>query len=139
MATVLLVDDEPSIRRAVHYWLERRGHEVHSASSIAEALTLLGQHRYEGAFIDLWLPDGLGFELYAEIQRRYPKLARNIVFVSGDILPDATIRGQLQALGHPILSKPFDLDELDHYTRAWVRTSGGWTFDASEDPSAGGS
>ncbi len=138
MATVLFVDDEPSIRRAVHYWLERRGHEVYSASSIAEAIDLLGKHRFEGAFIDLWLPDGLGFELYAEIQRHYSKLARNIVFVSGDILPDANVRGQLQALGHPILSKPFDLDELDHFTRAWVRTSGGWSMDTIEEPPSGG-
>ena len=138
MATVLFVDDEPSIRRAVHYWLERRGHEVHSASTIAEALVLLSQHRFEGAFIDLWLPDGLGFELYAEIQRNHSKLARNIVFVSGDILPDANVRGQLQALGHPILSKPFDLDELDHYTRAWVRTSGAWSLDSIEEPPSGG-
>ena len=137
MATVLFVDDEPSIRRAVHYWLERRGHEVHSASTIAEALELLTQYRFEGAFIDLWLPDGLGFELYAEIQRHHGKLARNIVFVSGDILPDATVRGQLQALGHPILSKPFDLDELDHFTRAWVRASGGWLLDPREPPSGG--
>ena len=137
MATVLFVDDEPSIRRAVHYWLERRGHEVHSASTIAEALELLGKHRFEGAFIDLWLPDGLGFDLYAEIQRHHGKLARNIVFVSGDILPDANVRGQLQALGHPILSKPFDLDELDHFTRAWVRASGGWLLDP-RDPPAGG-
>ena len=138
MATVLFVDDEPSIRRAVHYWLERRGHEVHSASTIAEAIDLLGKYRFEGAFIDLWLPDGLGFELYAEIQRHYGKLARNIVFVSGDILPDANVRGQLQALGHPILSKPFDLDELDHFTRAWVRTSGGWLLDPPGEPPSGG-
>ena len=137
MATVLFVDDEPSIRRAVHYWLERRGHEVHSASTIAEALVLLTQHRFEGAFIDLWLPDGLGFELYAEIQRHHSRLARNIVFVSGDILPDANVRGQLHTLGHPILSKPFDLDELDHYTRAWVRTSGGWPMDTREEPPSG--
>ena len=134
MATVLFVDDEPALRRAVHYWLERHGHEVHSAGTIAEALTLLSAHRFEGAFIDLWLPDGLGFELYAEIQRRHPTLARNIVFVSGDILPDANVRGQLQALGHPILSKPFDLDELDHYTRAWFRSSGGWAVDRQDDP-----
>ena len=126
MATVLFVDDEPSIRRAVHYWLERRGYEVHSAGSIADALELLRQHPFHGAFIDLWLPDGLGFELQAEIQRNHPKLARNIVFVSGDILPDASVRDQLFALGHPILTKPFDLDELDHYVRAWVRTSGDW-------------
>ena len=138
MATVLFVDDEPSIRRAVHYWLERRGHEVHSASTIAEALTLLAQYRFEGAFIDLWLPDGLGFDLYAEIQRNHTKLARNIVFVSGDILPDANVRGQLQTLGHPILSKPFDLDELDHFTRAWVRTSGGWAMPPTEDSPPGG-
>jgi len=138
MATVMLVDDEPSIRRAVHYWLERRGYEVHSAGSIAEALGLLTKHRFHGAFIDLWLPDGLGFELYAEIQRNYPKLARNIVFVSGDILPDASVRGQLQALGHPILSKPFDLDELDHYVRAWVRTSGDWPDPAGDQPPPGG-
>ena len=138
MATVMLVDDEPSIRRAVHYWLERRGYEVHSASSIAEALTLLTQRRFHGAFIDLWLPDGLGFELYAEIQRNHPKLARNVVFISGDILPDANVRSQLEALGHPILSKPFDLDELDHYVRGWVRTSGDWPEDNSEEPRPGG-
>ena len=133
MATVLFVDDEGGIRRAVHYWLERRGHAVHSAASIAEGIEQLAERRFDGAFIDIWLPDGTGFELYAHIQKHYEALARNIVFVSGDILPDAKVRSQLQALGHPVLSKPFDLDELDHFTRAWWRSSGGFAAAADDD------
>ena len=134
MATVLFVDDEPGIRRAVQYWLEHRGHAVVTAASVAEGIERLAQQRFDGAFLDIWLPDGKGFALYAHIQEHYAALARNIVFVSGDILPDASIRSQLQALGHPVLSKPFDLDELDHFTRAWVRSSGGFALPMDNEP-----
>jgi DNA-binding response OmpR family regulator len=120
MATVLYVEDEAALRRAVHAWLEGRGDEVCSARTIGGAKEHLAEREFDGVFIDLWLPDGSGFELFDWIAERDAALAERVAFVTGDIIPsDATAR-QLAMLGRPLLVKPFDLAELDWQVRAWT-------------------
>src|SRR5438270_10642 len=58
MATVLYVDDEDAIRRAVVTWLTRRGHVVHEAAGVASARQVLESQTVDGAFVDLWLGRG---------------------------------------------------------------------------------
>src|SRR2546423_9103960 len=113
MATVLYVDDEPAIRRAVVAWLSRRGHVVHAAGTVADARTLLQSKSIDGAFIDLWLSGESGLELQDWIDENRPDLSANIVFVTGDLSAGDTGTGSLAALGRPVLAKPFDLGQLD--------------------------
>jgi DNA-binding NtrC family response regulator len=120
MPTVLYVDDESSLRRAVHAWLGRHGTVVHSARSIAGAKRCFAEFTFDGAFIDLWLSDGSGFELYDWITEYHPEIAANVAFVTGDILRTPETQRQLSMLGLPVLAKPFDLTELDHYVSAWA-------------------
>jgi len=63
MATLLYVDDEETIGRAVARWFERRGHVVHVAKNITDAETLLVRVRPDVLFIDVWLGTESGFEL----------------------------------------------------------------------------
>ena len=87
MATVLYVDDESALRRAVQAWLERQGDEVVGARSIGAAKEQLAARPFDGVFIDLWLPDGSGFELIDWIAERDPALGERLVLVTGDIVP----------------------------------------------------
>lgn len=119
MATVLYVDDEDAIRRAVVTWLTRRGHVVHAAPNIAAARELLTSHHIDGAFIDLWLGDESGLELQAWIDENRPELSGNIVFVTGDIAADGSPNDSPNTLGRPVLGKPFDLRQLDEWVRRW--------------------
>jgi DNA-binding NtrC family response regulator len=119
MATVLYVDDERAISRALSSWLTRRGHKVLVASSIAEAKSALESNTIDGAFIDLWLGAESGLELFAWVNQNYPLVADKTVFVSGDIIPDPPIQEALARYTRPLLVKPFDLSELEGIVKGW--------------------
>jgi two-component system NtrC family sensor kinase len=124
MTAVLYVDDEPTIRRAVQLWLARYGIVVHTATGVHDAKIAVTEHRLDGVFVDLWLEDGSGMELYDWLRAEYPALARHVAFVSGDITA-ATTQRRVAATGCPVLAKPFDLDLLKTTAEQWVRGSGG--------------
>jgi len=120
MPTVLYVDDEPLLGRAVRAWLERCGTDVHTARSIEGAKAYLAEYTFDGAFVDLWLSDGSGFELYDWLAEYHPDVAERVAFVTGDILRTPGMQRQLSMLGCPVLTKPFDLTELDRHVSAWT-------------------
>jgi DNA-binding NtrC family response regulator len=117
---VLYVDDEAAIRRAVVTWLTRRGHTVHAVRNVGEARRLLESRPVDGAFIDLWLGDESGLELQDWIDEHRPELAPNVVFVTGDLVIGDGVGGPLAQLGHPVLAKPFDLEQLDEFVARWI-------------------
>ena len=118
-STVLYVDDEPALRRAVGAWLGHHGVHVVTARSVETAIATLATEHVDGVFVDLWLADGSGFELYEHIGEHYPALAPNVVFITGDIVPAETTSSQLAMFKRPVLFKPFDLSELDRYVKLW--------------------
>ena len=124
MPVVLFVDDEAPMRRVVQHALALHGIEVHTAGGLAEARTACERHAFDGAIIDVWLDDGSGFELFSWLQEHHPRVARNTLFVTGDIAANADLGRQVRALGRPVLVKPFDFDELEDMIRSFSRTSG---------------
>lgn len=120
MATVLYVDDEDAIRRAVAAWLTRRGHTVHTAGTLAEARDLIASQAIDGAFIDIWLGEESGLELHDWIDENCPALSPKIVFVTGDMGASEIIRCSLGKLGRPVLAKPFELQQLDTFVHLWI-------------------
>lgn len=104
---VLIVDDEPSICRALAIALGRSGYEALTAQSGDGALALLQSRRVDVLLVDFRIPDLRGdalFELAASMQ---PHLRRRTLFMTGDI----TARAQelIEACGCPFVRKPFDL------------------------------
>ena len=85
---MLYVDDERAIGRALRSWLTRRGHTVFTAASLDEAKKVLETSKVDGAFIDIWLGSESGFELFEWLEMNHPDVAANVVFVTGDIIPD---------------------------------------------------
>jgi two-component system KDP operon response regulator KdpE len=67
-ARILVVEDEPEIRRFVSLSLQRDGFEVFEAESIARGLIEAGTRRPELLVLDLGLPDGDGVELIRELR-----------------------------------------------------------------------
>jgi len=121
MSTILYVDDEAPLRRAVTAWLTRRGTVVHSAHSIETAKRCVDQFALDGCFIDLWLTDGSGFELFDWLADHHPALAANVAFVTGDIVQTPQTHRHFAMLDRPVLTKPFDLAELDRHVERWSR------------------
>jgi len=119
LAAVLYVDDEEAIRRALQSLLTRRGHVVYTAATSDEAREILTSHEVDGAFIDIWLGDESGFDLFEWIDMHKPRVAEHVVFVTGDIIREGDVEKSLIALERPVLAKPFELGELERIVASW--------------------
>ena len=115
MSTLLYVDDEVLIGKAVARWFSRRGHTVHVATSIAAAQEAISHDVPDALFIDVWLGNESGFELMSWIEDSRPELARRVTFVTGELADDTSTGKVWRTLGRPVLQKPFDFAELERF------------------------
>jgi signal transduction histidine kinase len=67
---LLLVEDHAPTRGAMRKLLANRGYHVEAAGSLAQARAIIGAQEFDLVLSDLGLPDGSGYELMAELQRR---------------------------------------------------------------------
>lgn len=65
---ILVIDDEPSIRRATTLALESAGHYVESVENSALALAALKEERFDLALLDLFLGAENGLEVLTALQ-----------------------------------------------------------------------
>lgn len=117
MATIMYVDDEEAIRRAVGTWLTRRGHVVHAAADAAAARAIVQAEALDGVFIDLWLGDDSGLDLFKWIEAHDSSLAQRVAFVTGDMFNEALGESRL---ARPVLTKPFALRQLEELATSWA-------------------
>jgi two-component system OmpR family response regulator len=120
LAIVLYVDDEEAIRRALTSWLTRRGHTVYTAGSADEALSILKARDVDAMFIDIWLGSESGFDLFEWVDMNRPQLVDRTAFVTGAIVRDPEVERSLAAFSRPILTKPFELTELERMVVSWT-------------------
>ena len=59
---ILIIEDEPDIRKTIEYNLAREGFEIHTAASIGDGRSILN-HSFALLVLDLMLPDGSGLDL----------------------------------------------------------------------------
>jgi CheY-like chemotaxis protein len=85
--TVLVVDDEASVRHLMRRWLESRGYAVVLAADADQALLLAAEMPFAVALCDLRMPGHDGLWLTAELRRSYPDTA--VIIATG--LNDASI------------------------------------------------
>ncbi|MDB4938148.1 MAG: Sensory box histidine kinase/response regulator [Labilithrix sp.] len=109
-AAILVVDDEPSVGRALARVL--RDHDVTVVSAARTALELLDAGKeFAVIFSDLMMPEVSGMDLFDELQQRFPEAARRVVFVSGGAFtPQAN--AFLERVINARLDKPFDPREV---------------------------
>jgi PAS domain S-box-containing protein len=103
---VLIVDDEPAIRRVLTRYLSRRGHAVDEASEGAAALRMIESSSYDVILTDLRMPGMGGEELLEKLRGR--AIDVRLVFMTGDAGGGATGL-ELQV---PLLHKPLDLEAV---------------------------
>ncbi|HYI02053.1 hybrid sensor histidine kinase/response regulator, partial [Hyalangium sp.] len=110
-ARVLVVDDEPNVTLSLQRALSRE-HEVATANNARDALRLLAQDRgFDVILCDLMMPGMTGMDLYAELDREAPELARRIVFMTGGAFTARAV-SFLQGVPNPKMGKPLNLEEL---------------------------
>ncbi|MBA3889692.1 MAG: response regulator [Gemmatimonadaceae bacterium] len=116
MATVLYVDDQEAICRAVRLWLSRKGHVVHLAATAQAARKVISAEPLDGIFIDLLLGAESGLELYRWIDELDADLAQRVAFVTGNLF-DETLAAE--RLDRRVFAKPFELRELEALANRW--------------------
>jgi DNA-binding NtrC family response regulator len=107
---ILVVDDDTSLRTALFRGLDRKGYQVITAASKAEALQL-GQSERPADLVlcDLRLPDGDGIDFMTEFKRVNP--ATMFIVLTGFGTIDAAVRATKGGAEH-FITKPFELDEV---------------------------
>lgn len=114
---ILVIDDEPPIRKLLRMGLSTQGYEVFEAPSGKAGLELLGQ-RPDLIILDLGLPDVQGLELLRTIRGRDEGVPIVVLSSRGDEA------GKVQALdlgADDYVTKPFGMDELLARMRAALR------------------
>ncbi len=103
--TILVIDDEPSVLRALTRLLRRDGYRVGTASNGRHALTQLQARPYDVIVCDLHMPDLDGPAFSAILTQQYPALRQRVIFLTGDPESEASRRFLMQC-GRPWLPKP---------------------------------
>lgn len=108
--TILLVDDEQSICKALTRLLRRDGYKILTANSGDQALDLLAQHPVQVIVSDQRMPGMSGTELLDKVKTLYPGTIRVILsgYTDLNVITDSVNRGAV----FRFLTKPWDDDEL---------------------------
>lgn len=119
--TVLVVDDEASIARAVAALLRRDRHQVDTAANGRLALAKLQEQTYDLILCDMRMPELDGPGLYRELEVQAPHLLRRFIFLTGDTLsPEGETF--LNQAGVPRLVKPCKGAEVRRAVRYALQT-----------------
>jgi PAS domain S-box-containing protein len=104
--TILLVEDDDTVRRFARRALESQGYRIVEAASAARALALEETHTgpLDLLLTDVVMPGANGRELAEAIESRRPGLP--VLFTSG-YTPDVLVHHRVSELGAPFLEKPF--------------------------------
>jgi NtrC-family two-component system response regulator AlgB len=107
---ILVVDDEPNIRRTMTLHLEGRGHRVRAAASAAEAAAVSGERSFDVAFVDLRLGTESGLDLLPRLLAAAPRLKVVVItaYASVETAVEAMRRGAAD-----YLEKPFTPGQID--------------------------
>jgi two-component system NtrC family sensor kinase len=110
--TILLIDDELSIQRALSRLLQRRGHHVTTATNGVEGLAALQEGSFEMILCDMRMPDLDGPGFYHALEQHHPHLLLRVVFLTGDVLsPDA--QDFFNRVDCPRLTKPLRILDIE--------------------------
>ena len=119
---ILLIEDEPDIRKTLEYNLSREGYGVISTSSLAEGRNSLESNSFSLILLDLMLPDGSGLDLCREIKS--DKIFSSIpiiILTAKDDEVDKVVGFELGADDY--VTKPFSVRELILRVKAVLKKS----------------
>jgi DNA-binding NtrC family response regulator len=110
-ASILVVDDEFSVRDSLHNWFRKDGYQVHASENATDALRALQDHHFDVVLLDIKMPGMDGMELQSRIHQIDPEIVVIMITAFGSV--DTAV----QALKHgafDYVTKPIDPDELSH-------------------------
>jgi len=114
--SVLLIDDEEGLRRAVVSFLKRRGMHIIAVEDGGDALRVLRRERFDVIVSDVRMPGMSGGEFLERLRREHPAMVKRLIFTTGDTFASDT-SSLLRDSGVPSLVKPYDFAKLEGVLR----------------------
>jgi CheY-like chemotaxis protein len=111
--SILVADDEDSVRNLLVFWLQRLGHDVTSVGNAREAMRYAAEQTFDLVITDVVMPDGDGFELIGALRKA--QSAARILAISGGgkFLQGTDCLKVARGLGaHAVLMKPFSWEQF---------------------------
>jgi CheY-like chemotaxis protein len=104
---VLVIDDEPDVRKFLTAVLEKHGYDTLTASDGTEALEIARREKPDLVTLDLQMPHGTGTDFYRKFSRSHEYQKTPVIVVSG-------LAGRDLAVKKPVavFDKPIDPDEF---------------------------
>jgi len=128
---VLIVDDEPNLRKILAAQLSRDGYEVMLAEDGEQGLTMLREHHIDLVVTDLKMPKVDGMTLLREALREQPDLP--IVMITAHGTVDTAVEA-LKLGAFDYLTKPFDKDEVRSVVAKALKTRALAQEEATTEP-----
>lgn len=126
MASLIVLEDDEDIREELADFLAYCGHQVRSASRLADFWPLMAEA--DIAILDIGLPDGDGYAAASRLRQASPRVG--IIILTGRSALDDKLRGLDDGADH-FLVKPFQLPELAAIVAALLRRVGrSWRLDS---------
>ncbi len=107
--TILIVDDEKTVRRSLNRCLTRSGFNCEEAGNAGEALSYLQNNPADLVILDIMMPGISGTELLPKLKKHFPDTA--FVMATAVVEPDTIVKCMKNG-AQDYITKPFDLDQL---------------------------
>ena len=108
--SILVVDDEYSVRDSLENWFRKDGYRVATADTGTGALNCLQEHHYDIVLLDIRLPKIDGITVLQKLRDAHDDVA--IITMSGNADED-TARKSLELGAADFITKPFNLPYLE--------------------------
>lgn len=107
--SILVIDDEVSIRKALSKALERENYKVTAVKSFSEAKAVSRDQKYDLVIVDLCLPDGDGLNLISDLKQQYENLVS--ILITGNATVESAIEATKKGVFYYV-TKPFNMNEV---------------------------
>jgi two-component system response regulator BaeR len=108
---ILIVDDEPAVRRTVRGVLESSGFECEESENGASALEWLKEHHADVIIVDYQMPIMNGLSLLEHVQRNHNGRTPRVIMLSGLIEEEEKLKA-VDLGAYAIIDKPCNFREL---------------------------
>lgn len=109
MLSILVIDDEQSMRDFLKILLQKEGHQVQTAGDGESGLLCLQQEEFNLVISDIRMPGMSGLEVLNIIKEKHPKLP--VIMITAFASPDDAVSAMKNG-AYDYISKPFNVDEI---------------------------
>jgi two-component system response regulator PilR (NtrC family) len=128
MASILVVDDELSMREFLKILLEKEGYRVTVAADGKSALALAGKHSFDLVISDIRMPGMSGLDLLTRLKQ--VKAEIGVIMITAFASPDDAVAA-MKSGAFDYITKPFNVDEIKTVVRAVLKKQ--WQITPASD------